>query len=562
MMNKTLLFPTVWLYTLLLSLFPLVVQAVPIIDPLIIVDSLQGHPEYIIGKHPVYSDKRTQEPFVSHDAHPYPLTVNTFLFNGAPIDAKPLVEILEKYRDRALSDTDMKDLIREVTTYVRKQGNILGIVSAQITDPRKDTLNLVVEQFSIDTIEITGNTSIMTNRMLAYINPVLHNISLTKAELERSILLLDSMAGLKVQAQLVNSKTNTKASTLVLNLRQTNYFFIAKLDNKGTKYVGPWMASSNFYINNPIGNNEQITLTGIKTPNNNSFDMISGVYKQPFGNKGWWVSLAATKASAYPVNNLKSQNIKSVSESMILGFFYPLIHSRYQTLFFKIGAAEISAKEEVRQKNTFTKDHLREIYASFKYDFFDTWNGENLYILDFHKGLNGFGATKKSSTTKSRSRGTVDYFDAHIFGRRVQFLPKGFQFTNQIRAQWASHALLSSRRFNIGGPPHNMAYPTSTFAGDRGLDLSTEIAYVSRKIKELEFLMPFISFTYAQVWNQDRAAGEFKSRTLNGYTFGIRLKVIKGLTAFIEQGVPLKKRIQNINYGSQTYLGFSYGVPF
>lgn len=285
-------------------------------------------------------------------------------------------------------------------------------------------------------------------------------------------------------------------------------------------------------------------------------------YKQPIGSLGWYSLFSADRSSTRPEGDLKYLDDLGKYRSASLAFNYPFIRKRFRTLELGFGAIQKKSKNIIRLTGVSTSDHLNILTGKIKYDISDTWGGSNLLILSFYKGLSAFGSSKFSSLGKSRSRRKPNFFRSTFYGMRTQELPNNFQISGILNTQWAPHSLLSSERFKIGGPPNNLTYPNATFAGDKGLELKVELGYLIPEVPGVHYIMPYTYFAHGKVWNKALELGEFKTRILNGYSFGLRSFIKGGFNAFIEYGIPSKKNIQGVNYNAKINVGLSYAVGF
>src|SRR5262249_1849124 len=211
--------------------------------------------------------------------------------------------------------------------------------------------------------------------------------------LERYLLLLGDLPGIKVSTSLRPSTTQLAASTLVVEVTEKPIDAAGRVDNHGSKSRGPGEFLGSATLNNMLRVHEAFTMAYAGTDQLRELQYVAGNYRQVLNGEGATIFANASYAWGKPGLPLP-QILDYKTRSLIAeaGMSYPLIRARetnlYLSAFGFISDADANALEA-----PLIRDHLRGLRAKADADWADQFRGINQFNVTFSHGLPGLGGT-------------------------------------------------------------------------------------------------------------------------------------------------------------------------
>lgn len=371
---------------------------------------------------------------------------------------------------RKVSLQAVYDLAQAITTRYGEVGYVLSraIVPAQELSPEGAHLHLEVVEGYIDAVE--WPEALRQRRGLAEVERrILAQRPANILSVEREMLLLGDLPGLKVSTTLRPSRKNPGASVLVVEASEKGVEWSGRVDNRGTQARGPIQAVNSLTLNNLAGLNEQLTVSYSNAFPTHELQFGSVSYRQVLDADGLAIFASVSRSRGAPgTKSLRDLDFASRGHYAETGFERPLIRQRDRNLkavitgFVGENYNFWNLSADGRQSD----DRLRGLRVKLEGDLADTWNGVNQAYAIVSQGVRGLGASAPDNFIASRQYGRPDFTKAELFLARSQPLMGATSFYVAAYGQVSANALLVSEQCGFGGKNFGRAFDPSQLLGD------------------------------------------------------------------------------------------------
>ena len=542
-------------------------QALPgAADPSRVDELFQPGPEPLSEPEPEVTPG-VEGPVAPEGAEQLRFVLQEIRFEGATVfsaaDFQPL------YADLVGTEVSIADIFtvaQRATVQYRSAGYILSqvLVPAQQVEGGVITLRVVegfVDEVSIEG-EIGGDRSILE----AYGEAIQADRPLRAATLERYLLLAGDLAGAEATGVLSPSPTTPGASDLAIVLEHDPLDGFGSVDNRGSDFIGPYLATAGVTANSPFGFYEQFSLLASTSFEFEELAFVQGEVAVPVGTEGTTLSFRASASRSEPdeIFTLVGTDPESESVSGTVSVEHPFIRSREENLR---GGLSFTVRDSQTEQDilgfrlTTADDRVVVARARVTYDFVDSLLGVNLLDLELSQGLDVFNATDGTDPddTTSRANARPDFTKVNITASRLQRLAQGLGLLLEVRGQLSEAPLPSSEEFGVGGALIGRGYDPSEIVGDSGVAGKVELQY-GEPVGEiyLDSFQVYGFFDAGIVWN--RGGNEFEQDeddTLTSVGAGIRLSINEYVSANFEVASQLGRGSASNDGDTETRALFS-----
>lgn len=474
---------------------------------------------------------------------------------GATVfSSSQLGALSREYLEREISLADLYALANRVTAMYRNAGYVLSqaLVPAQeIGEDRVATIR-VVEGF-ISGVTIDGVDEATRQKLRGYVDHIVQDRPLTEAVLERYMLLVNDLTGITARAVLSPSPTVQGAAELrVVAMRDGVSGFVG-ITNRGSKFQGPWQGVGQVQTSDTLGGFGGFRLFGVTTGTNDELQHITLERKQFLGSEGAMVTGVFSHTVTRPGGFLDPFDIKTKSDNLDLVASYPFIRSRarnltaHAQLSIYTGSSQrldVSQSGSGALQTRKTEDRLRSIRVGFSYDRADRFRGVNLLNGEVSRGLDILDAAPTPSADRSRPVGEGEYTKVTMYGARVQDITGPWSVLGSVFGQYAANPLLSPEQCGVGGPNYVRGYDQSEIVGDSCLMGLLELRYTNESA--LSWLDSYVGYLFVdggKVHRRDAAAGESVNDERKSLGGGVRFRIKRRLSGFVQLAVPLDEPV-------------------
>jgi hemolysin activation/secretion protein len=480
----------------------------------------------------------------------------TTVFSAASL--RPLYEALI---GREVKLADIIAVADAIEAKYREAGYILtrAFVPPQRVGNGIFTLS-VVEGF-VKALDVEGGNEAAQNQVKAYLQPVLTARPLDIHTMERALLLANDTPGITASGLLRPSPDTPGASDLVVTLTQSTMSGGFAIDNRGSKFAGPWTVRGDAAANGLITGNDQL-MASLSSTIPSTIEKRTALlrYSHPLGSDGTILSLVASGTRGVPGSILAPSNVITKSYAVGPRLRIPLLRSRAESLFIETGL-----NWQYAEVNTIagllSHDQWRTADASLTYIENGFLNGTSSLTFGIEQGLPILGASPNGSADLSRPGADTDFTKLTASLRRGQILSGPLNLALSASGQYSFAPLISGEQAAFGGDSIGRGYDPSVLQGDHGIGGSVELRYDLRFVDSVILsAQPYVFYDRARVWN--RTGGVTGGATLSSTGFGVRAQLPHEISAGLEFAQTLSSLAANDDGRLTSRVLFNAGIRF
>ncbi len=401
-------------------------------------------------------------------------TLKTVTLEGArTVPETRLASLWSQDLNRTISVARLFEIVNAITNEYARAGYALSFALLPEQDITEGRVRIAVVEGFIDEVTVSGapasDTSALTlgGQIAAQVARLKASRPLRTEDLERALLLLNDLPGIKARAVFAASKETTGASTMTLDIERTPVSASLDVNNRMSEALGEWRAGGTLSLNGLIGETMGMRLSAYHALDGASFAYGAVSLSQPLSTDGLMLGLDASYSEDVPLEGiLKSVDFEGESLTAALNLSWPLIRSRPENLTLGMGL-RASNTESRTLGAILTQDRVRVLEASATWDIADSWKGLNLARLSLSQGLDIAGATDDASLFKSRANGSASFTSLGLYASRLQPLDERVSLFTSIDAQAAvGNPMLAASECSWGGQSGGRAYDSGTLSGD------------------------------------------------------------------------------------------------
>ncbi len=412
-------------------------------------------------------------------------SVSRFEITGSTIySARDFSDLTDPLLGKSMPVTEIYALAARITARYGQDGYVLSraIVPPQTLSPSGAAVRLeIIEGYVDRVIWPDGIKERYRDFFSSYERRIIESRPVNIKVIERYMLLAGDLPGLKFSSTFQPSKSEPRASTLVVTVTTKPVDALVSGDNWGSNGRGPWQARASASLNNALGLHESISGTyATVVPNTEQLRYAEGTYKQVLTSEGLNLSITGSYNTGIPgLGALQAINYDSNGILFSAALAYPVIRTRDQNLTL----SGIAFSEDVKSNALgvpLTEDRVRGLRARLDYDHADNFGGINLLQATLSRGVDGLGSTDNDNPIPSRVGGRVDFSKIEATISRVQdlrsFAP-GFSLYGVLYGQYAWNPLLVVEQCSYGGKLYGRAFDPSALTGDSCVNAAVELRY-------------------------------------------------------------------------------------
>nr|WP_284508366.1 MULTISPECIES: ShlB/FhaC/HecB family hemolysin secretion/activation protein [unclassified Caballeronia] len=410
-------------------------------------------------------------------------TLKSIRFAGN--ETLPSDTLLALVSDRIGQEVSINDL-NAMSTKVAQAYRERGYPLAQVVIPPQDVTNgdvtFTVLEGKIGRVRLTMAPGApvkesMVRARLAAIEP---GKPLRQTELERTMLLLSDLPGIRVSSAL---ETGSAPGTVDLNVTvepTRRWNFAVSVDDYGAAPAGRWRLGAVGRLASPfgIGDNLDINLLAAERA-----DTVYGRigYDAPVDASGTRAGIAYSHLYYYLGEQFSSLNAHGDADVVTASVSHPLIRSRSQNLLLR-GALEYRSLTDKIDSVSF--DNPQKLYVAsvgLSYESRDSFLGGGFNSADVQLAfahLNIDSALAEAIDQGPFGRNTQgNSVRLTMQANRLNAITRNTSFFIGVSGQWANQNLDSSSRITLGGPRAVRAYSPSESVVDEGLIATAQLRY-------------------------------------------------------------------------------------
>ncbi|HVV27823.1 MAG TPA: ShlB/FhaC/HecB family hemolysin secretion/activation protein [Rhizomicrobium sp.] len=415
--------------------------------------------------------------------------------------AVPQADIAAQFtslENRDITAADLKPALDAINALYAGAGLPLGRAIVPAQRLKNGVLTVRIVEGFIETVTVkTDNeqTKALAENLAA---PLKAERPLTRATLERVMLLLQEIPGITLSSAFEAMNPQTGGTRLVINAHIRPVTLGISLDNRsgaGGMPVLPYLTAE---FDNLLGWGDQVALTALLSPRQQDyafygFDLsrLVGPYGSRLGMEGFWAQVLDTVS-------LRPYAVRSQSTRLSVHASHPLLRSTGESLdasarLFYAGAQYSLAGVA---SPVFARDRFLalEVGLDYRRMFSSTLAaGGNLRLT---QGLLGLADAPHTRA------GAIDGFTrVRAEGKFIWQPLADITLNLSAQGQWSPDSLFASQEVAFGGAAYGRGFQAAEISGDRGIGLSFQPEY--RIAPEPAWsISPYLLADYARAVNR------------------------------------------------------------
>lgn len=458
--------------------------------------------------------------------------------------------ITGQYENKELSLNGIQKIADRITDLYRQKGYIIS--RAYIPEQKMEggVLQIKVLESTVGDILIKGNRFYSTKLIKSYLT-IKTGETFNYNDLKDDLNNINDHPDREVKAVLTPGKEQGSTDVL-LNVKDSLPVHVAfGYNNYLSRFLRNNIYSSTFTDNNLLGHDDIL-----------SFEYESGDYNDYYSYSTHYL---------YPITKSLDLGVyASHSDEVMQGQFAAVDARGTSSMYGFYGSQQLIKNEDVNShfnfgfdyKNVYnflggdltSRDLLRIAKAGFDIDLDDDW-GRTFISDDYNYGIPGImGGTKEhldaTDTPTSRIGAGGQFVMDTLNILRLQKLPYDSTLLWKNQLQFSPSTMTSTEQYQVGGPSNNRGYAVADVVGDEGYSMSWELAqplyfvprdwaipHTNTRIYDDFRVIEF--YDWSNVHSNSVQSGENKNQTLSSAGCGLKLNILKNLSASYEIAWPL-----------------------
>lgn len=399
-----------------------------------------------------------------HDRRGKRFAVHSFKFVGnTAFGSQELKRVIERYRDLELNLYQLNVAADAITEYYRDKGYTLARAVIPPQKVEDGVVTVAVVEGRLGKVLFSGNKRYSDATLRRHTPNLKEGELLTTAKLERSLLLLNDMPGLKVRSTL-SPGADFGSSDVLVKVEEKPFNLNVVLDNAGRKETGEYRADVSLDINNPLGFGDLLNVRGLVTDQGLLKYQKVG-YSLPVNDNGLRLAASYSDVNYDVAGAFEALGMSGRATSGEVGLLYPLQRSRGRNEVLNLSYRETTTSQSVLGVEG-PSIRLPLLVAGYQ----SSLIGEDASITNMFFQM--------ASNFKRNSEGFAQ--DAELFRAEADInylLPLNRLWDLYMRANtvWSHDRLPDSERMSIGGPGSVRSYRSAEIRGDSGWQATTEV---------------------------------------------------------------------------------------
>ncbi len=392
-----------------------------------------------------------------HDRRGKRFQVHAFRFVGnTAFTAQRLKRVVERFVDLELNLYDLNVAADAVTEFYHDRGYNLARAVIPAQKVEDGAVTIAVVEGRAGNVLFSGQKRYDATLLRDYMRPLTTGSLVTTDKLERSLLLLNDLPGLKARATMVPGN-EFGASDILVKLEESLFNLNLNVDNAGRKETGRTRADASLDINNPLGIGDQLNVRGMATDKRLMRYQKLG-YSLPVNHDGLRFTASVSEVR-YDVSGVfAALGLDGLAKNAEVGLLFPLVRSRGRNDTWTIGYRDTQLEQRAF-KTIISSTRFRIATVGYQFNSVEEDSSANN------------GSIQLASNLKKNSNGLkqdAEMLRVELDGSTLQPLDRQWDVYLRGNLVFSNDRLPDSEKFSIGGPGSVRAYRASELRGDSG----------------------------------------------------------------------------------------------
>jgi len=456
------------------------------------------------------------------------VSVKGFSFTGNTVfDEAQLQSLLAGAVGRDMSLAELVKQVEAVTRYYRQAGYLVARAYLPAQEIKDGMITVGVLEGNVGEVALEGDISLPDWIRDGYLKPVKDSKVLQVDSLERSLLLINDLAGISANAAL---RPGAAPGSTDVGVQLTPTKLVTgsiDFNNYGSNYNGNYRLGGLLNINNGLGYGEQFTLRPVISEDLDTLYGQVGV-QFPVGGYGTKMGLGYTHVKSDIGREFAALGLQGKSQVFSVYLTHPIIRSRHTNLFgsLRFDLKNVTDHYDSQLDIADNKDYLRIVTAGLSGDIRDSYygGGNSTYSVSAAIGLKNLTATATDPLADGKF--IKLNFDVSRLQRLGSF-DSNLQHTAlflRLSGQFARDRLVSSEQISLGGPRGVRAFAPGEAQGDSAVIMTAEVRQdlQAYKSENWDVVQGYVGMDFGRSNRNDPLPGEPDGATRSGVALGLK----------------------------------------
>ena len=451
-----------------------------------------------------------------------PFRVSTIRISGnTRFDTATLHALVADADGQTLTLPQLQERAARLAEYYHRRGYPLvqAVIPAQEIQGGVVIIEIIEARYGA--IRLENHSAVRESLLRDTLSPLAGGQEIEQTALDHPLLLLSDIPGVIVNATL---QPGLRAGTadLVVNLPATNAVTGSLVgDNYGNRYTGRIRGGLNLNWNNPLGNGDVLSLSGLTSGRGLNYGRLA--YESLLNGAGTRAGGSYSTLHYILGDTLEDLDAHGTA-SVISGWVkHPFVRTRAVNLYGQFQYDQLDLRDHIDVAGIRTDRQLDNWTASMAGDERDSLGGGGITVWRFDAtyGQVDFdnGAAAIADAATAGTDGSFVKLVANV-GRLQKLSPTDALYFS-FMGQWANTNLDSSQKMIAGGPYSVRAYDIGAVSGDLGAFGSIEFRHdLGAAFRSQWQAIAFFDSAYVKLNESAWAAGT-NHANLNGAGVGI-----------------------------------------
>ena len=386
-----------------------------------------------------------------------------------------IVGLVQGNMGREVSLAEIQNITREITQYYRSRGYLVARAYLPAQEIKDGVIDIGVLLGHYGKIIIHNESGVRLETVQNMIHDLQSGDIIEKKKLDRHILLLNDIPGIKIKAVL-SPGASVGTSDLTITVEDEKLITgTVGINNYGSPYIGKNQRSVGVTVHHPTGQGDVLAVNAMMPGQGLHNTDVS--YQLPIGGSGLRFAAGFSKTHYDLGEEFTSLQADGQAATGNVSISYPFVRSYRSNLYGQISYQRKEMQDRIGVVGSVTEKSARVMVLGLSGDRFDDsgYGGVTTYSLSYSMGSLGIKSADAKALDELNAQTNGNYGKLAIKIVRQQKMKGDYSLYLSLASQFATNNLDSSEKMSLGGAYGVRAYPQGEGMGDEGYLFTAEV---------------------------------------------------------------------------------------
>ena len=389
-------------------------------------------------------------------------------------DSATLQALVADLAGDALGFADLQRAAERISAFYRARGYVLARAYLPKQEIDDGVVRIEVVEGRYGRIEIQNHSRVFDAVLRQPLAALRAGDVVRGASLERSLLLLDDLAGVGARGTLRPGDAPGTTDLVVEAGRASPASGAIEFDNFGDPSTGRYRVGGSVDVNAPLRLGDRLSLRGLVSNERQRY--YRAAYQVPVGPASTRVGVGYSSLRYRLAGGFSDLDASGRASVQTVYVAQPIVRARNAGLTAQVQYENKNLHDEYGVFSLRNDKNVGLWTVALSGNSQDGWlgGGRNGFSVMF-----GIGRLRSNDALGANELTNAIGSFTKLNLQRIQAVGSRFQVYAQVSAQLASRNLDSSEKFSLGGPYGVRAYALGEGSGDQGWQASAELRYLA-----------------------------------------------------------------------------------